>query len=343
MDRTLRDFLDLALVALWTGVVVSLAARDVTGLVRAAAVVPFVTLLPGYALLAAAFPTVGTHATDAFDRTGSGLQNRKPTKSGVDGTERFAFAVVLSVVVVAAVALVANFTPRGVTVGPILIGVAGWTLLSTLVAFVRRWRLDPDERYVPRPLAFAAALGYDGGSDAFLGRDSRVGLADVALCTSMLLFATSVGYAAVNPPQETASSGFTELYVDSGNVTGDVQSRYPSQFAPGENRTLHVGVANREHESVDYRLLVFEQRTDGAGANATVLSERRVDRRTVSLDHGETTTAQVSASPTTTGTDLRFVVLLYEGRPPTDPGVDSAYRALRLPITVTEDGDATGA
>ncbi len=340
MIRYSRWYLDLAFVACWTGLAVLLVGPAHTGWVRVAAAVPFVTLFPGYVLLAALFPSVGTHETYTFDRNESGFEDPLPTKSGVDGTERFAFSVVLSVVVVAAVALVAHFTPWGVTLGPILSGVAGWTLLWTLVATVRRARLEPEARYVPRPTNFVAALRFSGGPGAAWGNETRSGLFDAALAVSVLLFASTLGYAAVNPPQESQSAGFTELYVEGQNVTGDVESTYPSRFAPGETRTLAVGVTNREQRPADYRLFLSLQRTDGGGRNATVLSEDRLDRRTLSLDHGERTAVSLPVTPTETGTDRRLVVLLYAGEPPGDPSLDTAYRSLLLPIDVTDDAGA---
>lgn len=337
MTRRFGWFLDLAFVVLWTCFTVTLVSQGATGWLRTAAIVPFVTLFPGYVLLATLFPSGGTHRTYPFDRNESGLENPMPTKSGVDGAERFAFSVLLSVVVVAVVALIANFTPWGVTVVPILFGVAGWTLLWTLGALVSRVRLDPAERYVPRPLGLVSALRFSGGPSASWGNESRSTMFDVALGLSILVFATSLGYAAVNPPQEAKASGFTEFYVETENVSGDVESTYPSQFAPGETRTVPVGIANHEQRSVDYHLVVLEQRVDDSGENASVRSEAELDRRTVSLGHGERTVLPLSVSPTKTGTDLRLLVLLYEDSPPADPALDSAYRSLRLPIDVTSD------
>ena len=343
MYRRFRWYLDLAFVACWTCSVVALVFLDVGGWIRIAAVVPFVTLFPGYVLLATLFPSVGKHGTYPFDRNESGLENPLPTKAGVDGAERFAFSTLLSIVVVALVALGANFTPRGVTVVPILLGVAGWTLLWALGASVRRRALEPEERYVPRVMGFVSALRFSRGPSASWGNESRSTTFDVALGLSILLFATSLGYAAVNPPQETRAEGFTEFYVETENVSGDVESTYPSQFTPGETRTLPVGITNRELKSVDYHLLVYEQRVNGAGANATVVENAELGRRTVSLDHGETTITSVSVSPTMTGTDLRLVLLLYEDQPPTDPSPDTAYRTLRLPIDVTDEDESGGA
>ena len=343
MIRRFRWFLDLAFVVFWTGFVVGVVSLDVTGWVRIAAIVPFVTLFPGYVLLATVFPSVGNHGTYPFDRNESGLENPMPTKSGVDGAERFAFSALLSIVVVALIALATDFTTWGVTAVPTLFGVAGWTLLWTVGAFVRRVRLEAEERYVPRPEQFVSAMRFSRGPSASWGNESRSTVFDVAFAVSILVFATSLGYAAVNPPQETQAGGFTEFYVETENISGDVESTYPSQFAPGETRTLPIGITNREQRAVEYRLFVLEQRTDGAGANATVLSEERLDSRTVSLDHGERTTTSLSISPSMTGADLRLVVLLYVDRPPADPSTETAYRQLRLPIDVTDENESGGA
>lgn len=342
MTRRFRWFLDLAFVALWTVLVLVLVTLDVGGWIRIAAVVPFVTLFPGYVLLGTLFPTVGTHVTYSFDRNESGLENPLPTKSGVDGAERLAFSMLLSIVVVALVALAANFTPWGVTVGPILVGVAGFTLSLAAGAFVRRTDVEPEERYVPRPRKFVAALRFSGGPGVSWGRDSRSRLFDVAFAVSILLFATSLGYAAVNPPQETQASGFTEFYVETEDVSGDVESTYPSVFEPGETRTLPVSVANREAQQVEYHLVVLEQRVAADGETLAVVDESTLDRRTLPLDQDEQTTVELSVTPTMTGTDIRLALLLYEGQPPSDPDADSAYQSIRLPIDVTDDGESGG-
>ena len=341
MAREHRWFFDLVFALLVTCLVVVAVTAGLSGWGRAALVVPFVTFLPGYALLAAIFPSIGTHDAHAFDENESGLENPMPTKAGLDGVERFAFSVVASVAVVPAVALVASFTPWGVTVEPILFGVAGLTVLWTLVALVRRLRLSPERRYVPSPGRFASAMLYSSRSGAAWGRDPGASVFNLLLVVSVAIFATSLAFAAVNPPQEPTST-FTEFYVESNNVTGDSQTMYPARFETGESRTVPVGIANREHEAVDYRLVVLLQRTDGAGANATVVEERELDRRTVSLAHGERRIVPVSVSPTMTGTDLRLVLLLYADEPPDDPSPATAYHALRLPIDVG-DGAASGA
>lgn len=343
-----RWYVDLSLVVFLTGLAVFVVSAGVSGPFRIVVVLPLVTVLPGYAVVAALFPRAGSQDTRTFDENELGLQNPLPTKEGIDPLERVVFSVVATLVIVPVVALVANFTPWGITLDPILFGVAGVTVLFALVGFVRRAGVPTERRYRLQPSQLVSNLSYTSTTAGFGTDADRRRLFNVALAVGVLLFATSIGYAVVNPP---TGEGFTEFYVDTDNVTGDTQSMYPSQFESGESRTLPVNVTNQEHERVEYQVLVLVQRVDGTGEDAQVRDEQRVARRTVTLDHGETRTLRFQIAPSRSGSDLRIVLLLYRGGVPDDPSLDNAYRSLRLPIDVggggagsrSSDGFDTGA
>lgn len=332
-----RWYLDLALVAFLTGLVFLVVTIETSGWLRAMLVVPFVTLLPGYALVAFFYPAVGQSATRTFDENESGLQNPLPTKQGVDTVERLVFSVLASIIVVPAITVISNFTPWGIALLPILVGVAAFTLLFTLGALGRRVRLPPERRFVLQPSKTLANLQYTTRRNVFGAGESKIQMFNVALGISILLFATSVGYAALNPPQ---GEGFSEFYVETGEVTGDTQSMYPSQFDAGETRELPIAVTNQEHEQIQYRLVVLLQRVDGGGGSqAEVREEQQLTQRSFTVDQGETQNISLSISPTMTGSDLRLSLLLYRGDVPSDPSLANAYRSLRLPIDV---GTASG-
>ena len=326
-----RWYLDLALVVFLTGLVFLMVTIGTTGWLRAGLVIPFVTLLPGYALIAFLFPGAGKDASRTFDENETGLQNPLLQREGVDPIERVVFSVVASIVLVPLVALVANFTPWGITLEPILVGTASLTLLFTFGALGRRARLPLDRRYVLKPSQVLSNVQYSTPRNVFRGGQGQVRLFNIALGISVLLFAVSVGYAALNPPQ---GGGFTEFYVETGNVTGDTQSMYPSQFDAGETRELSVAVTNQEHEQVQYHLVVLLQRTDGAGSRVDVIEEQRLTERSFTTSQGATQNLSLSVSPTMTGSDLRLGLLLYRGAVPADPSFENAYRSLRLPIDV---------
>ena len=331
MSHLDRWYLDLSLVAVLTGLAVLAVTAGVTGAVRIAAVLPLVTLLPGYAFVALLYPSSGNHAVRTVDETEQGLRNPLPSKRGVDTVERLVFSVISTLFLVPCAALLTTLSPWGLTIRPVLFALAGVTLALTGGALVRRTRLPAESRYTPQFAQVVSNLGYTESGSAFDGTDGRRRLFNAALGLSLLLLCTSVGYAAVNPPQ---AGGFTEFYVETDDVTGDTRSMYPSQFVAGETRTLPVTVANQEHERETYEAVVEIQRVDGAGVDAEVLESTRAGSRQVTLAHDGRRTVEFDVSPDRRGSDLRLLVSLYRGGAPADPGPDDAYRTLRLPITV---------
>lgn len=326
-----RWYIDLSLVAFLTGLAVLTVVSGVTGPLRTAVVVPLVTILPGYAALSVLYPTAGNHAVRTFDENERGLKNPLPTKDGVNTLERYVFAVITSLVIVPAVALVVNFTPWGITLNPLLFGLAGLTQLFTAGGLLRRLRLPAERRYSPKVShVYRDVLFSDAGS-AFSSGPDRVRLFNVALGICLLIFASSVGYAAINPPQ---GEGFTEFYVETEDVDGDTELLYPGEFASGESRELAVNVTNQEHEDVRYDVVVQLQRLDSTASETTVVDENRLASRTATLAHRESRTMTFDVAPAMRGSDLRLVLYLYRGDAPEDPSVDGAYQTLRLPITV---------
>lgn len=326
-----RWYVDLSLVAFLTGLAVLTVAFGVTGILRTAVAVPLVTILPGYAFVSLLYPATGNHAVRTFDENERGLRNPLPTKEGVDTLERFVFAVISTVFIVPMIALAANFTPWGITLYPLLFGTTGVTILFTVLGLIRRYRLPAERRYNPHIGRVLSNVTFSDAGSAFAANDSRRRLFNIALGVSLVLLVSSVGYAAMNPPQE---GGFTELYVNTDNVTGDTQSMYPSQFVAGETRTLSVNVTNLEHEQTQYEAVVAIQRTNDTGTDAQVVESSRAGSKTATLEHSETRTMNFEVSPTMRGSDLRMVVYLYQGQAPDNPTMDSAYQTLRLPITV---------
>lgn len=324
-------YVDLAVVGALTGLTLFVIVVGVGGLVRAGLAVLLVTLLPGYALIALLFPAEGSESSRMFDEDKRGLHSPVSGKTGVDTVERFVLSTASSLVLVSLVALLANFTPWGITLMPILFGTAGLTLLLALGALGRRAGLPPRRRYSPNPSQLISNVRYSMPRSTFSVDDAWTRRFNVALVASLLLFAGSIGFAAVNPPQ---SDGFTEFYVETENVTSDTQSIYPSQFTAGETQELPVAVSNHEHERMDYSLIVLLQQVDGAAADATVREQRQLVAESFTLEPNATRNVSLSITPRTTGTDLRLVLLLYQDEPPTDPSIDTAYRALRLPIDV---------
>jgi uncharacterized membrane protein len=333
MTSVHRSVVDLAIVALWTAVAGFAVYAGTGGPARLVLLVPLATLFPGYALVSLFYPgrPKGTHA--AFDHRDRSLGRAYASGDFLPGPERLAMSLVTSLVVVPAVVLAANFSPWGLALEPILVGLVGVTLALTAAATATRLRLPPEERYrppLPRRSWFRTRTAHRS-----LGQQRSLSVSSVAVVVSLLFLTSTVGYALVAPPQP---PGFTELYVQSGDVDAETESLYPSTFTQGEPRTLRFSVANHEHEAVTYAYVVELQRVERQDGDADVRERSRVSAGSLTVEDGAVGNVSTDVRPDLVGDELRLVVFLYEGEVPPDPTVDDAYRVLRLPVDVLAGG-----
>jgi len=186
--------------------------------VRVALGLPFVLFFPGYTLIAALYPR----------------------RTDLDGIERLALSLGLSLAVVPLIGLVLNYLPWGIRLTPIVSSLTVFILTCSIWAGVKRSRLPAGERFpadvrpvlsAVRHLPWVAIIvsGAVGGSLLFAG--FRFGV----------LGGSRVG--------ET----FTEFYVlgPSGKAEG-----YPRTLLPGEAAPVILGVINHEEQEVDYTIEV---------------------------------------------------------------------------------------
>jgi uncharacterized membrane protein len=309
----------------------------------------FVLFVPGYALIAALFPEAGSGpaAEEADDDEGERADDTATATAtpatgdgGIDGIERVALSFGLSIAVVPLIGLVLNFTPWGIRLVPILVGVGGFTVVASVVAAYRRLELPADERFrVPFREWYLAGRG------ELVEPESRTDAAlNVLLVLSVILAASSVAFAVAVPKQ---GEQFTEFYVLTENETGGlVADGYPTEFQVGASKPVVVGIGNQEHRRTNYTAVVVVQNVSfelgdepaNATANATVVEvpeSIELGRFSAALAHNETWHRTYELRPTMTGTNLRLAFLLYRGTPPESPTVDNAYRELHLWVNVT--------
>ena len=372
-SRPARGYLDLLVAFGLLAVAAAATLLSLDGIARLAALIPTVVFLPGYAVVSMTYPTSGSPPEDStIGPSGTGLKDAfSRGNHGIGGIERLALAVLWSVVVVPAVALAVHFSPFPIAAGPIQVGVLGTTAVLLVGAVVSRARQSLDDRFSPSVPSLSTLLG---GSTFGLRQSSALGSisessrswSGILLAVSLLVLASSVGYAVVAPP---ADEGFTELYVQSDDVTDETTSLYPSTLVRGQDNPFEFGVTNQEGERTDYSYVVKLQRVDrpttpsgatvnssgngtssgggnfsAANASTEVVVSTEVDNGSFELGPGETRNVTSRVTPQATGDDLRVVLLVYEGDPPQDPTLGNAYRALRLPIEVitaeeADDGD----
>jgi uncharacterized membrane protein len=236
-------FLD-DLIAIWLAAIVLLVAILLipNSPVRVVLGLPFVLFFPGYVLIAALYPR----------------------SNDLDGIERVALSLGLSLAVVPLIGLVLNYTPWGIRLTPILVSLALFIAVCSAAAVRQRMRHSAAERFGGdiRPLLQAArSLPW-------------VNLALAAGVIGVLLFA-GFRYGVLGGSR--VGETFTEFYVlgPGGKAEG-----YPRRLLVGDQSQVIVGVINHEGHTARYRVDV-QASVDGLaskGPFVLVDGEKREDR-----------------------------------------------------------------
>jgi len=272
--------------------------------VRPVLAVPFALVVPGYAFLAAAFPSA--------DR--------------LSFTARSVFSICASLPILTLVGMSLHFSPWGLTPLSELSAVAGVVLICLSVAARRRARLPPEAR-------FSLADRELSPSSMFAAESRAESLVNGVVLVSVVVALASVGTViATDPPTET----YTEFSVLGENESGlPSGSAYPHSLSPGEPAPLYLTVHNDEGRSIDYTIVALIQRVNRTGESLAVAEERRIETVELSVGHGDERRVRTTVSTEMKGQPLHLRLLLYHGQPPTDPSVSNAYRDLHLWIDIT--------
>ncbi|GAB6274986.1 MAG: DUF1616 domain-containing protein [Peptococcaceae bacterium] len=223
----LRKKLHLRLDLIWIlGLSILLALIIVSGqtanwwyYLRVVLGLPFILFFPGYVLITALFPK----------------------KDDLDGIERVALSFGLSIAVVPLLGLALNYTPWGIRLLPVLVTLILFTGLGSGLAFYRRGKLPPAERFFPDLELNFPNLREFSLLDKFLS---------ILLALAIFFALGSIFYVVVTPK---AGEKFTEFYLlgKDGKAEG-----YPQNLSLGEEGEVIVGVVNHEYRPVKYYLIV---------------------------------------------------------------------------------------
>jgi len=320
---------DLAFVLLVTAATVLAVVTPVLNqtLLRAALSLPLMLFVPGYALVAALFPEAGERPGDP-DENGTDPDSATE-RTGIDGMERVALSFGTSIAIVPVIGLLLNFTPFGIQLAPVVVSLSGFIVAITVLAARRRRQVPESDRLVVPYREWVRTV-----RTTLTEPDSRYDKAlNVLVVVSVLLAASSVGYAVAFPKQGEA---FTEFYLlteqDDGTLVAD---DYPTEFTTGEPRPIVVGIGNHEHERTRYSLVVKLQEVRFQNNSTTVRDERELRRLQTTVADEGTWQTQLDISPTMTGERLRLAFLLYKTDPPADPTLSNAYRETHLWVNVS--------
>lgn len=303
--------------------------------IRTGLVLPLVLFYPGYAFVAAVFPRTGS-GNDGDREPAAVIPEPARGRLELGTVERVVVSVAASVAIVPAVAAVANFTPYGIRLHPILAILVALTILLTVLAYARQRQVPVSERCGVTTLGTGASFvkRYLSRDRSFVssglpfGVNSRRGqLLNVLLVLSVVFFLGSVGAAS---QLSTQGQTFTEFYVVTENETGAyVAQDFPQEITNG-TEPVYLTVENGEGERTTYTVVAELQRVQTDGEGVRVLEETRLSSFHRTVPANETARIRHDPDPAMSGDRLRLVYLLYRGDPPTEPSPENAYRHLQL-------------
>lgn len=268
------------LLAIWLATVVLLGLIVLLpeSPLRIALGLPFVLFFPGYTLIAALYPR----------------------RDDLDGIERLALSLGLSLAVVPLIGLILNYTPWGIRLTPIVAGLTIFIAACSLAAARRRRALHPGERFTADATVVAAAL-------------RRLPWRAIAASAAVVALVLFLGFRFGVLGGSRVGETFTEFYVlgPGGKAEG-----YPGRLFVGQSAEVILGVVNHEGREARYTIQIR------AGEDLL---------RTlgpITLTHEQKWEERVRFSPTRPGDQVKVEFLLHLDGAPTP------YRNLHLWLRV---------
>ncbi|HEY3362109.1 MAG TPA: DUF1616 domain-containing protein [Methanosarcina sp.] len=259
-------------------------------LIRTALGLPLLLFLPGYALIAMLFPE----------------------KSGLEGMERIALSIAMSVSVVPLIGLALGQTSWGINEIPLTTSFSGFTLAMLLIAYIRRSRLPADRAFEVsfRTLAFNLISGAEPRSKT--EKSLRIILA--------LFFLILIGTGAyvVLVPQE--KNPYTEFYILG---TNGMANNYTTQYIQGESGNYTIGIVNHEYKTMNYTMEVRLE-------NKSLPLPENLQH--IKLDHNTTLEEPLKITPPFEGNNMKLEFLLFNETEKNVP-----YKDLHLWINVKKE------
>jgi uncharacterized membrane protein len=208
---------------------------------------PFILFFPGYSLVSFLFPE----------------------KRDLDVIERIALSFGLSIAITPLIGLALNYTPFGIRLTPILLSLASFNILFSLLSLHRRFNaMDP---FSPK-IDVKRAVGWE-----------EIGLLDkiltVVLVISIVASIAALIYIVVTPKQ---GEKFTEFYILGPKGKA---SDYPTKLWVGQNATIIIGIANHEYRTVNYTVEIWLVNASYEDNRTVIRHMYFFDRFNVSLNH----------------------------------------------------------
>ena len=266
---------DLWLIGILTILLAVVIAFSPSTIARIILGLPFLLFFPGYTLIVALFPK----------------------KESLGGVERLALSFGLSIAVVPLMGFVLNFTPWGIRLYPILISLAVFILAASGVAWYRRGKLAPEERF---------RVSFNIRLPSWQGQSMPDKVLSVVLAVAIVGAIGTLGYVVATPK---VGEKFTEFYVLGPDGKA---ANYTTELKVGEEGRVILGIVNHEQERVSYKVEIW---IDGEKAKLRAGEEDRDEIR-VDLEHEEKWEKEVGFVPQKAGEKQKVEFVLYKDGEP---------------------------
>ncbi|HOJ96976.1 MAG TPA: DUF1616 domain-containing protein [Methanospirillum sp.] len=308
-----RVFSDLIVILLWLiGAIACIYVPVINETpVRVLMALPLVLFIPGYALIAALFPT----------------------NEDLDLIERIALSFGLSIAVVPLIGLGLNYTPWGIRLDPVVISVSLFTIVMVLIAQACRAMTRPDKRYRFPAEEIMAAIR----EEFFPKEGNRTDkILSIILLISIITAIGTTIFVIVFPKE---GEKFTEFY-----ILGEkrMAADYPDRLFIGEEYPMYIGVGNHEYRNVTYTIEVHQMtmENDESGNISYITRMNMTDRLSVIVPHNETVIMPYNLSAADIGYN-RIEFLLFNETVPDNSvwgmeRINQSYRDLHLWVKVLE-------
>jgi len=213
--------IDIILCVLCSLVLLPLILLDVKVVIRFVLGLPFLIFIPGYLLTLAIFPT-------------------KKSDQGLGIMERIALSFALSIAVVPLIGLGLTFTPWGIQLKTIYLSIFTFIISVAAIAVIRLVKTESSERFT---------INFDLSKTKKEEKLNPKLL--IILLISILLAVASFAYVIITPK---TLEQFTEFYVlgPEGKLIN-----YPINLKKQENKTITIGLANHEYETIGYTIEIW--------------------------------------------------------------------------------------
>ena len=302
---------DLKIIYFWLGLAIFGIFLPVlnTSPFRIIYALPLIIFIPGYTLTAALFPN----------------------NIDIDGIERFALSIGLSIILIPCIGLVLNFTVWAIRLIPIIISLIIFTIVMVQIAQYRRF-LEPEESRFHVDFSEFIIVKKEG-STSFQGTVLTRALNTIIFLVLIGAICVTVYVIAIPKTEEE----FTDFYILGENGKA---ADYPTDLISGSPSQVIIGIHNHEYKTVTYIVEIWMTNLSfDASTNSTIVNRmERLDQFSVSIQHNETYQTPHTFTPGEAGLN-QLTFLLFKDAEPTDmltgnERINGSYRNLHLQVTV---------